>query len=130
LGKYQPRLVSQNPYSIGDTSVSFSFSPNSKQLVLQSKLKRNIYLIDLTQNESKQNLIDITQTFDKILLDWQQLSKQSSEVNLSKLPKTFFSTIATNPASISFSDDDTKFLYSLNKQYFVYDTEKELNHLF
>lgn len=122
LGNYQPKFITPNPYSSNDKTVTFTFSPNSKQLLLKSSLKRNQYLINLTTNE-------IGQPSEKINQEWQIQSKQLEFFTLNKLPKIFINTIATNPASISFSSDENKILYLLNNQYQVYDIEKNLNYI-
>ncbi len=121
LSNYQPKFIVQNPYSPSDKTITFTFSPNSKQLLLKSTLKRNQYLIDLITNQ-------ISPPSEKINQEWQVQSKQLETITLNKLPKIFLNTIATNPASISFSSDQNKILYLLNNQYQVYDIEKNLNY--
>lgn len=117
--KYQPKFIVQNPYPTNDKTITFTFSPNSKQIILKSALKRNQYLIDLTTNA-------VSQPNEKTDQDWQTQSKQREIITLNKLPKIFTATVATNPASIAFSSDENKFLYLLNNQYFSYDIEKNM----
>ncbi|MFA7300701.1 MAG: PEGA domain-containing protein [Candidatus Shapirobacteria bacterium] len=122
LNRYQPKFITQNPFSSSDNTISYTFSPNSKQLILKSSLKKISYLIDLTTSL-------ISQPNEKTDLDWIQQSKLITISNLNKLPKIFTSTIATNPASIFFSSDENKFMYSLQDKYYVFDVEKNLNYL-
>lgn len=122
LNQYQPKFITKNPFSPTDNSIAFTFSPNSKQVILTSSLKKNIYLIDLTTG----NIDPLNQPTN---LDWYQQTQQIDAINLNKLPKIFLSTIATNPASVQFSSDENKFIYLLNNQYYGYDAEKNLNYL-
>lgn len=119
--QYQPRFIAINPFSFTDKSIAFTFSPNSKQVILTSSLKKNIYLIDLTTG----NINPLNQPTN---LDWYRQTQQIDAINLNKLPKIFLSTIATNPASIQFSSDENKFIYLLNNRYYGYDVEKNLNY--
>ncbi len=122
LSRYEPKFIATNPYSFNDKTLSFTFSPNSKQIILKSGTKRNQYLIDLTTN-------NISLLNEKNNLNWEQQSKEIETVNLNKLPKIFTNTVATNPASIQFSGDENKFLYLFNDQYYTYDSEKNLNYI-
>lgn len=106
LNKYQPRLLIQSPFNQNDKTISFTFSPNNKQLIIKSLLKRDEYIIDLNQTEPKLTSIQITPT----------------------VTPTIISVIATNPASVSYSYDETKFLYLQNNQYCVHDIEKDVNY--
>lgn len=122
LNKYQPRFIAQSPFPLNDNTISFTFSPNSKQVIIKSNLKRNVYLIDLATSK-------VTLNTDKTTLDWDTQSQIQKKISLNKIPEIFINTIATNPATITFSGDESKFLYMLNDQYYSYDIEKKLNYL-
>lgn len=121
LNKYQSKFISPNPYGPNDNNVTLSFSPNSKQLIIKSSSKKISYLLDLSTNTT-------SQVTEQVIADWDQVASQSATLSLAKIPKVFTTSIATNPASISFSGDDTKFLYLLQDQYHVYDIEKSMDY--
>lgn len=122
LNQFQSKFVTQNPFSPTDKTITFTYSPNSKQVILKSTTKKNTYLIDLTTG-------NVSQPNEKTYLDWELQAKQLNTIAINKLPKIFTSTIATNPATIYFSSDENKFLYLLNDKYYVYDLEKNINNL-
>jgi len=126
--KYQPKFIAQNRFLPTDKTITFTFSPNSKQIIAKSTLKHTAYLIDLTINDPKKNITEITFSNEKISQDWLLQSKQLNTLSVSKLPKIFTTTIATNPASVIFSGDESKFLYKIDSQYFTYDIEKNINY--
>lgn len=117
--KYQPKFIATNPFTINDKTITFTFSPNSKQVIAKSIQKHISYLIDLTTNE-------ITIPTTKTTQEWQTQSNQINLANINKLPKLFTTKIATNPASIQFSSDENKFFYLNDKQYYCYDIEKDM----
>ncbi len=116
LNKYQTRFLIQNPFSPNDNTIYFSFSSNNKQLIIKSLLKHNEFIVDLNQFDPKISPIQTT------------TNNLPTPSIINNLPKVFMATIATNPASVSYSYDETKILYLLNNQYFVYDIEKNINY--
>jgi len=115
LKRFQPQFIASNPFLASDKAVSLYFSPDSKQILIKSDTKKVSYLIDLTTSLVTPKQYDFTFI--------------TKDLNLAKVPKIFLSKIATNPANIQFSDNENKFLYLQNNQYFVYDTLKDQNYL-
>lgn len=126
--KFQAKLLVPNPFPSTDKSITFTFSPNSKQVIVKSAQKRNIYLIDLTTNDTQPKLTEIIQPNEKIAQDWLTQTKQLESISVNKLPKVFTATISTNPSSITFSSDENKFMYKIDKRYFTYDIEKNISY--
>lgn len=128
INKYQSKYITSNPFTSTDDTISFVFSPNSKQLILTSAMKHTSYLINLTGNELTQNPIEINLPNKKLDLEWSQQAKEIETLNRNKIPKIFLDTIATNSASVSFSYDENKIMYIQDDRYQVYDIEKEINY--
>lgn len=121
-----PKLITQNPFSPLDTTVTFTYSPNSKQILAKSTLKQSSYLIDLSISDPNQNITQINPQNEKVKQDWLLQSTTTEKFNRDKLPNIFTNKIATIPASIQFSSDENMILYNINDNYFVYDIEKNL----
>ena len=128
LGKNTPKQIIGNFPSIDWSNYSFTFSPNSKQILAISHTQNTAYLLNLETSGLKKPT-DVSNLITFINNDWQ---KQRSQILLSKLerlPAKLRPLVATQSADILFSEDDSKALYLSQKgPYLVYDLKKDINY--
>jgi hypothetical protein len=128
LGKNTPKQIIGNFPSIDWSNYSFTFSPNSKQILAISHTQNTAYLLNLETSGLKKPT-DVSNLITFINNDWQ---KQRSQILLSKLerlPAKLRPLVATQSADILFSEDDSKALYLSQKgSYLVYDLKKDINY--
>jgi len=128
LGKNTSKQIIGNFPSIDWSNFSFTFSPNSKQILAISHTQNTAYLLNLEASGSKKPT-DVSNLITFINNDWQ---KQRSQILLSKLerlPAKLRPLVATQSADILFSEDDSKALYLSQKgSYLVYDLNKDISY--
>jgi len=128
LGKNTSKQIIGNFPSIDWSNFSFTFSPNSKQILAISHTQNTAYLLNLEASGSKKPT-DVSNLITFINNDWQ---KQRSQILLSKLerlPAKLRPLVATQSADILFSEDDSKALYlSQKSSYLVYDLNKDISY--
>ncbi|HOG37775.1 MAG TPA: PEGA domain-containing protein, partial [Candidatus Woesebacteria bacterium] len=106
------RQIAVNTATIDWSDFSFTFSPNSRQILATNSLERINYLLPLDAPISPQTLVDITHNLDTIHLDWQTQTTAILTAKLQSLPKDIQPFIATGSAqNLQFSSDDNKILY-------------------
>jgi hypothetical protein len=108
--------LTSNTATINWANFTYTFSPNSRQiLATNSKTKVN-YLISLDTPISSQKLTDVTDKLENIYTEWQTQTSLIINSKLNKIPKEIQSLIATDSAQyIQFSSDDNKILYLAQK---------------
>lgn len=128
LGKNSPKQIVGNLSSIDWSKFSFTFSPNSKQILATSPTKNAAYLLNLETSGSKKPA-DVSNLLASINNDWQKQRNQILLSKLDRLPSKLRPLVATKSADILFSEDDSKALYLSQKgSYHVYDLKKDINY--
>lgn len=104
--------LSSNTATINWADFTYTFSPNSRQ-ILATNSKSNInYLISLDTPISTQKLTDITDELKDIYTEWQTQTSLIMNTKLNRIPKEIQPLIATESAQyLQFSSDDNKVLY-------------------
>ncbi|HNZ84410.1 MAG TPA: PEGA domain-containing protein [Candidatus Woesebacteria bacterium] len=106
------RQIAVNTATIDWSDFSFTFSPNSRQILATNSLEKINYLLPLDTPISPQTLVDITHNLDTIHLDWQTQTTAILAAKLQSLPKDIQPFVATDSAqNLQFSSDDNKILY-------------------
>lgn len=116
LVKSPIRQLSSNLITLDWSKFSFTFSPNSKEILAHNTTNNTNYLINLDTNTDYKNLVDITAKLASIKTDWASQEKQIIKTRIALLSpeiKPFIST--TSAKSIIFNSDDTKLLYLAQK---------------
>lgn len=116
LLRNDPRQISPNNPTINWSEFTYTFSPNSRQiLATNSKTKLN-YLISLDTPITSQKLVDVTNDLDTIKSEWQTQTSLIINSKLDRIPKEIHPLISTDSAQhIQFSSDDNKILYLAQK---------------
>jgi len=104
-----PRQLSQNLSAVNWSKFTFTFSPNSRQILATNK---NINYLIFLDNPIPKTFTDITSSLDSIKKDWQVQTNQIVNNKLNKLPPELQSSVSTASAQdIQFSSSETKILY-------------------
>ena len=110
LTKNTPRQIATNFSGIDWSKASFTFSPNSRQVL--ATFPNFIYLLNLDTPITKSSLIDITPRLPLIAADWKNQEAELVQLRLSRLPEKLRNLVSTDSAkNISFSTTDDKVLY-------------------
>jgi hypothetical protein len=110
------RQLSPDTTSINWASFTYTFSPNSRQILATNLDKTINYIISLDTPISSQKLINVTNNLDDIHTEWQTQTSLIINSKLNKIPKEIQSLIATDSSQyLQFSGDDNKVLYLTQK---------------
>lgn len=106
LVKSSPKLLSQNLPGIDWSKADFTFSPNSRQLLVTFKLTNTHYLFNLDTFANNRQLYDITPQLSIILTDWVNQEKEIINSKFDRVPTDLKAMISTTSAKdILFSSD-------------------------
>jgi len=112
LIKNEAKQLSSNLPNLDWSKFTFTFSPNSKQILAHNTTNNSNYLIDLSTTTDFKNLYDITAKLSLIKEDWDLQEQQIIKTNLSLLPAELQPFISTNSAKNTlFNIDNTMVLY-------------------
>lgn len=112
LAKNLAKQLSSNLQNLDWSKFTFTFSPNSKQILAKNTNNNINYLINLDTNTDYKNLYDVTAKLTLIKEEWNLQEKQIIKSKLTILPQELQSFISTNSAkNIIFNSDETKVLY-------------------
>ena len=112
LSKNSAKQLSSNLQNLDWSKFTFTFSPNSKQILAFNSTKDINYLIDLSTTTDYKNLYDVTAKLSLIKEDWNLQEQEIIKVKTALLPielQPFVST--TSAKTIIFNEDETKVLY-------------------
>ena len=112
LSKNSAKQLSSNLQNLDWSKFTFTFSPNSKQ-ILASNLTKNVnFLIDLSTTTDYKNLYDVTAKLSLIKEDWDLQEQEIIKIKTALLPTELQPFVSTNSAkTIIFNEDETKVLY-------------------
>ena len=106
------RQLSPNTATIDWSKFTYTFSPNSREILATSIDTQVNYLLSLDTIIDPLKLIDSTNNLSVIKQDWQLQTDILITAKLDRLPKVIQPLIATNSAKdIQFSSDEDKILY-------------------
>lgn len=156
FNKTSSKLLVSNQSNIDWSKYTFTFSPDSKQVLAQNKINNSAYLLTIDSIDAK-NLYDVSLKLSLIEKDWQNQTQEIIKTKLTKIPKELANFISTTSAQdILLTSDNKKVLYlakqdgDLNKNiitpppaqstqtqnrdikannYYVYDIEDDTNFL-
>lgn len=110
------RQLSPNTATINWSEFTYTFSPNSRQILVTSPKKDINYLISLDTPVSSQKITDVTKNLEEIKTEWQTQTSLIVNSKLERIPKEIQNLIATDSAKyIQFSSNDEKILYLAQK---------------
>ena len=106
------RQLSSNTATIDWAKFTYTFSPNSREILATSLDAKTNYLLNLDTIINPIKLSDSTNNLLIIKEDWQIQTNNLITAKLDRLPKEIQPLIATNSAKdIQFSSDENKILY-------------------
>lgn len=98
LLKNQPRQLAPNYATVNWAEATFTFSPDSKQILANFKTTNITYLLNLDSAISQNQLYDVTARLPLIQAEWQTLLAQIIQSRLERVPKEIKGLIATDSA--------------------------------
>jgi hypothetical protein len=111
ISRNTPRLISTNYPNVDWSKFTFSFSPNSRQVLAFNKTTNINYLLNIDNQITSNNLSDVTTRLNLIKEDWNNQKQQLIASKLDQVPKALQTLVSTDSAqSISVTADD-KVLY-------------------
>jgi hypothetical protein len=110
------KQLSPNTTTINWSDFTYTFSPNSRQ-ILAANLETNVnYLISLDSPVSSQKLTNVTDNLEDIYTEWQTQTSLIINTKLNGIPEEIKPLIATESSQyLQFSSDDNKILYLAQK---------------
>ena len=112
LIKNEAKQLSSNLPNLDWSKFTFTFSPNSKQILAHNATNNSNYLIDLSTTTDFKNLYDVTAKLSLIKEDWDLQEQQIIKNNLTLLPTELQQFISTSSAKNTvFNIDNTMVLY-------------------
>lgn len=109
------RQLSANLPTINWSKFTFTFSPNSRQILATSQINKTTkvhYLISLDTPISSQKLTDVTAELEQIKKDWQAQTDTLIANKLERVPKEIRPFVSTASAQdIQFSSNEDKIFY-------------------
>ncbi len=112
ISRNTPRQLSPNLPGIDWAKFTFTFSPDSRQILATNKTSNISYLLTLDSAISQKNLYDVTPRLGLIQEDWNNQNQQLIASKLERLPKALRTMVSTDSAkNITFSSDDNRVLY-------------------
>jgi len=112
LNNYTPQQLATNFPGIDWSKATFTFSPNSTEILANFKQNNQNYLIKLNTPVLASNLIDVTPKLSFIQKDWNLQESDIIKTKINRLPIELKTIVATSSASdILFSSTDDKILY-------------------
>lgn len=116
LSKNSTRQLSSNLQNLDWAKFTFTFSPNSKQILAHNTINNVNYLINLDTNTDFKNLYDVTPKLALIKDDWRIQEQEIVKTKLSLIPTQLQEFVSTTSAKdIVFNSDETKVLYLSQK---------------
>jgi PEGA domain len=113
LTKNTPRQIAKNFPGVDWSKATFTFSPDSRQVLATFPLRNGgvNYLLDLTATITPSSLVDVTPRLALIKTDWKNQDQELVQIKLQRLPQQLQPLVSTASAQyISLSGDD-KVLY-------------------
>ncbi len=106
------RQLATNSATTNWLDFTFTFSPNSRQILATNTETKINYLLSLDSPISSQKLTDVTKNLDEIYSDWQTQTSLIVNNKIARLPKEIQSLVATESATyIQYSSKEDKVLY-------------------
>lgn len=111
-----PKPLYQPAVNLDWQNARLSWSPDEKNLMLTFtkavRSKEQIVQVYLLDTESTKNEpVEITNRYEEILKDWQDLAKIKETAKISTLPESVLNTLSAKAGNLKMSPDDAKLLY-------------------
>ena len=112
LNKNTPRQIATNFTGIDWSKATFTFSPDSLEVLAYFKNLNQTYQLNLSSTITQRSLIDVSLRITQIKADWQTRDLQLLQAKINRLPKEIQPFISTTSSQyISYSTAEDKVLY-------------------
>ena len=116
LAKNSAKQLSSNLQNLDWAKFTFTFSPNSRQILAKNIISNVNYLINLDTNTDYKNLYDATPRLSLIKEEWKTQEQQIIKSKIERIPAEIQAFISTDSAkNIVFNSDENKILYISQK---------------
>lgn len=112
LTKNSPRQITLNFPTIDWSKATFTFSPNSRELLASFKSTNLHYLLPLDTAITNKNLVDITSKLASISADWKEKEDVIIQSRIDRLSPELQAVISTGSAKrLAFNSTEDKIIY-------------------
>ena len=112
LSKNTPRQIAPNFPGVDWSKATFTFSPDSRQILADFQAQNTHYLLNLDAPITSASLVDVTYKLSLIQKEWQTKESSIIDSRIERLPEAIRPLVSTESAkSISLSSTDDKVLY-------------------
>lgn len=112
LTKNTPRQIAANSALADWSKATFTFSPNSRQLLASFKAGNIHYLLPLDSAITSKNLVDVTAKLPTITEEWQADEAQIIQSRIDRLPNELKTVVSTDSAkNLVFNSTEDKIFY-------------------
>lgn len=101
-----PQLLTPNDPLLSATDVSLRWSPDSQELLVETKERAHLYVVAMAQT-----FTDVTTTRGRVLAGWETDAKLKEKQKLAGFPQEFGDVASKSATVLSFSPDEIKVLY-------------------
>ena len=101
-----PKMILKSPIPQGS---KLSFSPNSRELLLETKT--SLYVLSTAEENEQSSLINKIGQKEAILKEWQDEKNKKDDAEIKLLPTEFSKILKENTKSFTFSPDETMVMY-------------------
>jgi len=107
-----PIGFSRDPKKITDANLEgarLTWSPNGREILIDTKTSS--FILDVSKNTSQAQLVNISNTRDEVLLDWEEEKEKILSVQLKSIPDELKNILERKASGILFSPDEDMILY-------------------
>lgn len=106
-----PRQIAKSRTGSDFAKANYSWSPDSRQIMIEFPSSNNKYLLDAGQLNELTAANEVSLTLAKIKENWQKEENVKEKAKIKRLPLTMQEIVASKAAELQFSPDSTKVLY-------------------
>jgi hypothetical protein len=108
IGK-EPRQIAKSKAAMDFGKLNYYWTPDSRQILVENEKEK--YLLDPSQLNSANVLIDISGSLNQMVATWEKEEKLTNEARFKKVPDELKEILDSHATNIEFSPDGTKILY-------------------
>lgn len=106
-----PKQIAKSKLGADLANASYSWSPDSRQILVEFPASSNKYLLDPSQLNPISSVNEVSLKLKTIQGEWQKEEDLKSQARFKKLPLEMQGILASHAAELQFNSDGTKVLY-------------------
>jgi hypothetical protein len=103
----EPKKILEKPVP---EYISLKFSPNSRELMLETKLA--VFVLNTNEVNNQSGLINVISRKETILKNWEEEKEKKETAELKLVPDEVSKILLTSTSSFTFSPDETMVMYT------------------